>query len=70
MMQKVLKVGGMTCQHCVQTVSETVGKIAGAQKVGVDLDRKEVTIEFDESQTKLDEVSVQIVEAGFEVVGN
>ena len=70
MMRKVLKVEGMTCQHCVQTVSETVGKMAGVQKVDVDLDRKEVTIEFDESQTKLNEVSAQIVEAGFEVVGN
>ena len=70
MMRKVLKVEGMTCQHCVQTVSETIGKIAGVQKVDVNLDQKEVTIEFDESQTKMDEVSVQIVEAGFEVVGN
>ena len=67
MMRKVLKVEGMTCQHCVQTVSETVGKMTGVQKVDVKLDQKEVTIEFDESQTKLDEVSTQIVEAGFEV---
>ena len=67
MMRKVLKVEGMTCQHCVQTVSETVGKMVGVQKVDVNLDQKEVTIEFDESQTKLDEVSTQIVEAGFEV---
>ena len=67
MMRKVLKVEGMTCQHCVQTVSETVGKMRGVQKVDVNLDQKEVTIEFDESQTKLDEVSTQIVEAGFEV---
>ena len=67
MMRKVLKVEGMTCQHCVQTVSETVGKMMGVQKVDVNLDQKEVTIEFDESQTKLDEVSTQIVEAGFEV---
>ena len=67
MMRKVLKVEGMTCQHCVQTVSETVGKMTVVQKVDVNLDQKEVTIEFDESQTKLDEVSTQIVEAGFEV---
>ena len=67
MMRKVLKVEGMTCQHCVQTVSETVGKMTGVQKVDVNFDQKKVTIEFDESQTKLDEVSTQIVEAGFEV---
>ncbi len=60
----------MTCQHCVQTVSETIGKIMGVHKVDVNLDQKEVTIEFDESKVILEEVSDQIIEAGFEVVGN
>ncbi len=69
-MQKVLKVEGMTCQHCVQTVSETVGKIVGVEKVEVSLEQKEVTVDFDESQTQVDEISAQIVEAGFEVMGN
>ena len=64
MMRKVLKVEGMTCQHCVQTVSETVGKMTGVQKVDVNLDQKEVTIEFDESQTKLDEVSLRSSKQG------
>jgi len=54
----------------LSTLCPNRGKMAGVQKVDVNLDQKEVTIEFDESQTKLDEVSVQIVEAGFEVVGN
>jgi copper chaperone len=70
MIQKTLKVEGMTCQHCVQTVSETIGKIMGVHKVDVNLDQKEVTIEFDESKVILEEVSDQIIEAGFEVVGN
>ena len=70
MMHKVLKVEGMTCQHCVQSVSETVGKMAGVKKVVVNLEQKEVTVEFDESQTLLEDISAQIVGAGFEVVGS
>ena len=70
MMQKVLKVEGMSCQHCVQTITETVGKIIGVEKVGVSLDQKEVTIDFDELQTETEAISVQIVEAGFEVIEN
>jgi copper chaperone len=70
MIQKILKVEGMTCQHCVQTVSKTLGKIIGVHKVDVNLDEKEVTIEFDESKVILEEVSDQIIAAGFEVVGN
>ena len=69
-MQKVLKVEGMTCEHCVQTVTEAVGKMLGVEKVDVSLEQKEVTVDFDESQTEMEKISVQIVEAGFEVNGN
>ena len=69
-MQNVLKVEGMTCQHCVQTVTETVGKMTGVEKVEVRLDQKEVTIDFDELQTQTEAISAQIVEAGFEVIEN
>lgn len=69
-MRSVLNVEGMTCQHCVQTVSETVGKMAGVKKVEVDLEQKKVVVEFDESQAQLDDISARIVEAGFEVIGS
>ena len=67
-MQKVLKVEGMTCQHCVQTVTETVGKMIGVEKVGVSIEQKEVTIDFDELQTQTEVISAQIIEAGFELI--
>jgi copper chaperone len=67
-MQKVLKVEGMTCQHCLQTVTETVGKMTGVEKVDVSLEHKEVTVDFDESQTQTEQISAQIIEAGFEVI--
>lgn len=70
MMRKVLKVEGMTCQHCVETVSEAVTKMAGIQRVDVSLEEKEVIVDFDESQTKMEDISAQIVEAGFEIVMN
>jgi copper ion binding protein len=69
-MQKVLKVEGMTCQHCIQTVTETVGKMTGVGKVGVSLEQKEVTIDFDELQTQTEAICAQILEAGFEVIEN
>jgi len=69
-MQKVLKVEGMTCQHCVQTVTETVAKMTGVEKVDVSLEQKEVTVDFDELQIQTEKISAQIVEAGFEVMEN
>ena len=70
MMQKVLKVEGMTCQHCIQTVTETVGKIKGVEQVDISLEQKEVTIDFDELRTQTEVISAQIIEAGFEVIEN
>ena len=68
MMKKILKVEGMTCQHCVDTVTEQVSMITGVTNVMVSLEEKKVSIEFEESQTQLDKISNQIIEAGFEVV--
>ena len=69
-MQSVLNVDGMTCQHCVQTVNETVGKMAGVEKVVVDLDQNKVKVDYDDSKSKLDDISARIVEAGFQVTGS
>jgi copper chaperone len=68
--QRTLKVEGMTCQHCVETVSETVTKMEGVEKVDVNLEQENVRVEYDESKTQLEDISVQIVNAGFEVVGS
>jgi copper chaperone len=70
MMQKVLKVEGMTCQHCIQTITETVDKMTGVEKVVVSFEQKEVTIDFDELQTQTEAICAQILEAGFEVIEN
>jgi copper chaperone len=65
---KALKVEGMTCQHCVQTISEALEKIAGTNKIAVDLDKKEVQVDYNEEETNLREISDKIVEVGFELV--
>ena len=68
MIQESLKVEGMTCQHCVETITEALGAIVGTNKVvAVDLDKKEVQIDYNEEKTNLKEISVKIVEMGFEL---
>jgi copper chaperone len=67
MTQELLKVEGMTCQHCVETITEALGTIVGTNKVTVDLDKKEVQIDYNEEETSLNEISVKIVDMGFEL---
>ena len=70
MTKESLKVEGMTCQHCVQTITDALEKIAGTNKVAVDLDKKEVQVDYNDEKTNLQEISDKIVEVGFELVKN
>ena len=70
MNHKNIHVEGMTCGHCVETVTQAVNSIDGISQVSVDLDTKQVSVDFDDSRTNLNAISSKIVEVGFEVVSN
>ena len=59
-------VEGMTCGHCVASVTEEVKKIAGVSDVQVDLESGAVTVT---SNADLDAASVKtaVEEAGYEL---
>ena len=70
MRQETIKVEGMTCQHCVQTISEALNNITGLNTVNVDLVKKEVSVKFNENETKLKKIFDKIIEVGFELPNN
>ncbi len=63
-----IKVIGMTCGHCVQSVTEELKALSGVNDVKVVLETGEVTIE---SVAELipAEIVAAIKEAGYEVEG-
>ncbi|SDX72625.1 copper ion binding protein [Saccharopolyspora shandongensis] len=63
MAESTYTVVGMTCGHCVQAVTEEVGKIGGVSGVAVDLPTGTVTV------TSADAVSVADVRAAVEEAG-
>lgn len=68
MTHQEIQVEGMTCGHCVETVTQAVNSVQGVGQVSVNLETKQVTVDFDESLTNVDTISSKITEAGFEVV--
>ena len=70
MRQETIKVEGMTCQHCVQTITDALNNITGLNTVNVDLVKKEVRVKFNENETKLKKISDKIIEVGFELPSN
>ena len=62
-------VSGMTCAHCVGSVTEEVTKIPGVTDVQVDLASGAVTI-ASESGVDDDAVKAAVDEAGYELVSH
>jgi copper ion binding protein len=61
-------VTGMTCQHCVDAVTNEVGGIDGVTGVDVDLDSGRVSVR---SEQPVDAAAVRaaVNEAGYELAG-
>ena len=60
----------MTCQHCVEIIIDALNNINGLNAVNVDLVKKEVSVKFNENETKLQKISDKIIEVGFELPNN
>ncbi len=63
-----LNVEGMSCQHCVKTITKAVGALPGVQDVSVDLSAKTVAVSYDPAKIPLDRIKAEIVDQGYEVV--
>ena len=59
-------VTGMTCEHCVASVTEEVGEVAGVDSLDVDLAAGRLTVS---GQPDAAAVVAAVEEAGYAVVG-
>jgi len=65
MSQTVLKVGGMSCQGCVRSVTGVLSALPGVAKADVSLERGEATIEFEPERVSREELVAAVDAAGF-----
>ena len=66
-MEKVIKVEGMMCMHCVAHVKEALEGIKGVDSVEVSLDKGEAVI-FSKKEIKDSIIEKAIEKAGYKVV--
>ncbi len=62
----VIKIKGMSCQHCVASVTTALNQIPGISEVKVDLEKGEAHYRGDIASERL---KTAIETIGFEVVG-
>lgn len=67
-----VSISGMTCGHCVDSVSEEISAIDGVQSVTVDLNKGGVSTATVTSDSDLDpdQIGEAVAEAGYLVVAN
>ncbi|QGN45683.1 heavy-metal-associated domain-containing protein [Micromonospora sp. WMMD558] len=68
MVTTTYQVQGMTCGHCVSSVSAEVSAIKGVGDVQVDLATGQVTV-TSESPLDIETVRAAVDEAGYDLVG-
>lgn len=66
MVTAIYNVVGMSCGHCVESVTKEVSKLPGVTKVAVDLPAGAVTVDSD-APLELASVASAIDEAGFDL---
>ena len=62
-----LKIDGMSCQHCVKTVTDALTELPGVRRAKVNLRKAEAVVRFDASLVTTTDLTEAITAAGFEV---
>jgi copper chaperone len=68
MEKTVLRVDGMSCEHCVKAITKAVGALPGIDNVAVSLEANTVTVAYDPSQSPLDTIKAEIEDQGYDIV--
>lgn len=62
----LVKVGGMSCQGCVKSITKVLLELPGVSKAEVSLERGEAVIDYDAGKVGRDMIKQAIDDAGFE----
>jgi len=68
MTQETIKVEGMSCMHCQLRVKKAVEAVEGVQRADVNLQTKQVVVDYEEGKVNLEKVKAAVREAGYEPI--
>ncbi len=60
-----LRVTGMTCGHCQQTVEKALRGVKGVYAVMVDLQEMKAEVDYDENRASADDLKSAVERAGY-----
>lgn len=63
---RIIKIDGMTCEKCVESVHSVTGDIDGLISITVELPTNQATVTFDDSKTSAEKIAAAIDEGGYD----
>ena len=67
-MEKIIKIQGMSCNHCTASVQKALDETKGVESAEVSLEGKCARVIFDENEVTLEELNAVVEDQGFDVV--
>ena len=64
----ILNIEGMTCNHCVKSVKNSISSLSGVNNINVSLSENNVTLEYDKDTLTKEKIISAITNEGYKVV--
>ncbi len=67
MKETIIKVEGMSCQHCVKAVTGALQALPGVAEAKVDLEAGTAAVTYDENKVSPEAMKAAILDQGYDV---
>jgi copper chaperone len=67
MAKTTLKIKGMSCQHCVMSITNALKGLKGVRDVKVSLEKGNADVSYDEKLVTIPQMSQAVADAGYTV---
>ncbi len=68
MAKAIIKIEGMSCDHCRMTIEKQLNSIEGVKDATVSLEKKNAEIEYDDTKVNLEQLKKAIEEVGYKPI--
>jgi copper chaperone len=68
MQTATIKIKGMTCMGCVNSIKTVLKNLPGIVQLEVTLNPAQAVVQFDPASTNPDQLKAAIIDAGFDIV--
>ena len=68
MRELTLTAPDIACDHCIASIRKAMSKLAGVEFVSGDPTRRQISVRFDESRAKLEDIEQAMEDEGYPVV--